>query len=62
MNGCSNGTATGQVFDFIHHRKEGLLPGLHFILPVAKLKNAEQNRNTQQKEHESLYSDFKQLW
>lgn len=52
MNDCSNGTATGQVFDFIHHRKEGLLSGLHFILPVAKLKNAKQKRKTQQKEHE----------
>lgn len=42
MQDCSNGTATGQVFDFIHHRKDGLLSGLHFILPVAKLKQTQQ--------------------
>lgn len=34
----SNGTATGQVFDFMHLREDGLLSGVQFILPVAKLK------------------------
>lgn len=38
MYNCSNGTTTGQVFDFIHHWEDGLLFGLSFIFPVAQLQ------------------------
>lgn len=45
MNDSSNRTATGQILDFIHHREDGILFGLNFILPVAELEKKSKHNN-----------------
>lgn len=42
MYDCSNSTTIGQVFDFIHYWKDGLMFGLNFVLPVAELIEQQQ--------------------